>query len=100
MGTDTIYEEWHLTPRGWVRGSWKVDTPPLQSTIPPEDRVETWLKKETSHDVYPSKPHSEWTLVWSSSDGSADDRKKLRAKMRTPAPESDDPTRAFWDFPL
>ena len=100
MGTDTTYAEWHLTPRGWVEGDWSVSCPPPQSTTPPMDRIETWQVKETSHDVYPTRPQREWKLVWASPENTEADRKKLRAKTRTPANESTNPRRAFWDFPL
>ena len=99
MGTDTTYVEWHLTPRGWVHGDWSANSPLQSITPPPNDRVETWIVKEESHDVYSSRPHKEWSLVWSSPEYTEADRRKLRAQIRTPAKESDDSKRAFWDFP-
>ncbi len=101
MGTDTTYQEWYLTPRGWVSGPYSANFPLIQSTNTPADRVETWIEKNESHDVYPSRIRPEWELVWALNEYSDEERKRLREAMRNkPAPESDDPHRGFWNFPV
>lgn len=100
MGTDTTYTEWHLTLRGWIQGNWGVHYPPETSHTPPEDRIETWLEKETTHDVYSSKPLREWKRIWESPDHTEYERKDLRAKIRTPpVEECANSRRVFWEFP-
>ena len=99
MGTDVTYEEWHLTPRGWVAGGYSANSLPITSTNPPADRVETWIDKQESHDVYSSRIYHDWKLRWSSDVHSDEERRKLRSVMRKPAPESDDPHRSSWNFP-
>ena len=82
MGYDSTYTEYHLTPRGWVEGSWAANKQPQSTSPPPEDRIETWIEKETTHDTYISKPTREWKLIWASPDYSEEERKKMRANIR------------------
>jgi hypothetical protein len=81
MGYDTTYTEYHLTPRGWIQGAWDANKLPIEST-PPEDRIETWLQEETTHDTYPGKPTRDWKLLWIQPNHSEEERKNLRAKFR------------------
>ncbi len=100
MGYDTTYTEYHLTPRGWIEGAWAVNEPPKDSPPPPEDRIETWLEKESSHDTYSSKPQREWKLLWASPNYAEEERKQLRAKARNEVVTEPNRTkRLFWNFP-
>ncbi|MGC4098630.1 MAG: hypothetical protein QM706_16075 [Nitrospira sp.] len=100
MVTDTVYVEWHLTPRGWIRGTWSINKPLQSSPPPPDDRVETWVKTETTHNNQFAHAQKEWALTWASSLHSEADRQALRASTRKPVPETEHPKPATWDFPL
>ena len=39
MSASNEYTEWHLTPRGWTRGTERVDFSNTQYRDPPRDRV-------------------------------------------------------------
>jgi hypothetical protein len=41
MSASHEWSEWHLTPRGWERGSWKTDFGSIHHEDPPPDRVLT-----------------------------------------------------------
>ena len=82
MGYDTTYSEYHLTPRGWIQGAWAVEKPPTDSSPLPEDRIETWLLKETTHDIHIGKLQREWTQLWKSFELSEEQRRRLRARAR------------------
>ena len=99
MSKDIVHIEWHLTPRGWVRGDWSANEP-LQSKVPPPaDRVETWVTTETTYDMQFAKAHREWSLTWASSQDEVE-RAALRASVRVLAPESETARPIPLDFPL
>lgn len=100
MATETTYVEWHLTPRGWIRGTWAINKPIQSSQSPPEDRIETWVKTETTQDNPCAPVQKDWSLMWASLKHSVEDRQILRATIRTPAPETEIPKLTVWDFPL
>jgi len=101
MGHDVTNTQYHLTPRGWMALGFEVSNPPPDDPSPPEDRVETWIEKETTHDVYVSNPTRQWTFRWASPEWSEADRNELRANSRNKiVPKQHDPTRFSWNFPL
>ncbi|MGC4096845.1 MAG: hypothetical protein QM706_06990 [Nitrospira sp.] len=97
MSKDIVHIEWHLTPIGWVRGNWCINKPFESSVRPPADRIETWVKTETTDDRNFVQTKKEWSLRWVSSQYTEADRKALRAIIRKPAPNTDNPKD---DFPL
>lgn len=68
MSASNEWFEHHLTPRGWVPGSRKLDFAGMTDVPAPEDRVMTVTNYE-----YLSSPHSKlerWSEVtWTSNDG-------------------------------
>lgn len=46
MAESREWTHWHLTPRGWERGAWKLDGPSDTSIPPPSDRVLSYEYKE------------------------------------------------------
>jgi len=100
MGYDTTYTEYHLTPRGWIQGAWAVGREPTDTSPPPEDRIETWLQVETTHDTYIGKPSREWKLLWESDQHSEEEREHLRDKARNNVVTDTNGTQhVFWHFP-
>jgi hypothetical protein len=63
------WTEWHLTPRGWERGTRSEDLR-LEAVAPPVDRVESWIVDEVISDVY-SKPERHKNRKWSCDDQAA-----------------------------
>jgi hypothetical protein len=75
--------EWHLTPRGWVRGTQRLDFGSPKHVAPPKDRALTvrWIEEQT----HPSaKSHKRSEEVWR-----AADEKSVSSLLKTfgPAPE-------------
>lgn len=100
MSKDIVHVEWHLTPRGRVRGDWSANELLESDVPPPADRVETWVTTETTYDMQFAKAQKEWSLTWASSQHSEEDRSTLRASIRVPAPESETAKPTPLDFPL
>ncbi|MGC4098939.1 MAG: hypothetical protein QM706_17660 [Nitrospira sp.] len=100
MATEITRVEWHLTPRGWVRGNWGINVP-LGNNLPvPVDRIETWLTIETIPAEDRAPKQKDWNLVWVSPLHSEMDRKHLRATIRKPAPGYESRKEGtHWDFP-
>jgi hypothetical protein len=100
MSKDIVHFEWHLTPRGWVRGDWSANEFLESNVPPPADRVETRMTTETTYDVQFAKAQREWTRTWASSQHSEHERTALRAIIRVLAPESETVRPIPSDFPL
>ena len=47
MAVRKEWTEWHLTPRGWERGSTRVQGRGNDWAEEPEDRVQSWVYTET-----------------------------------------------------
>jgi hypothetical protein len=59
--------EWHLTPRGWVRGTQRLDFGSPNRVVPPKDRVLSvrWIEEQT----HPSaKSHKRSEEIWRTAD--------------------------------
>ena len=69
MSASNEWTEWHLTPRGWVRGAEKEDFRKIEHD-PPPDRVKTvrWHDYWSSSFSKPDRYHSD---EWSSEDKAA-----------------------------
>lgn len=52
MSASNEWWELHLTPRGWVDGSEKMDFSPLKEVEPPADRVLTVRHREHQSSIY------------------------------------------------
>ena len=55
MSASHEWTEWHLTPRGWEQGSWKIDFGSVNHKDYPDDRVLTCQYHERL-----SSPFSQW----------------------------------------
>lgn len=100
MSKDIVHFEWHLTPRGWVRGDWSANEPLESNVPPPADRVETWVTTEITYDMQFAKAERKWSLAWASPQHSEVERTALRASIRGLAPESETAKPVPTDFPL
>lgn len=67
MTASNEWWEYHLTPRGWEMGSFKIDSSPVQRKDPPLDRVLTIKHRETIASSF-SKLHTAWEEEWRSLD--------------------------------
>lgn len=97
--TEQVLVEWHLTPRGWVRGNWSTNKPLEMKVPPPPDRIETWVRIEIAHEFRYAPTQKGWSLTWFSPEHSEAERRRLRAIVRTPAPETQIAKLTVWDFP-
>ncbi|CUS37315.1 hypothetical protein COMA2_30204 [Candidatus Nitrospira nitrificans] len=100
MSKDIVHFEWHLTPRGWVRGDWSANEPLHSRVPPPADRLETWVTTETTYDMQFAKADRKWSLAWASAQHSELERRTLRGRIRVLAPESETAKPIPSDFPL
>lgn len=81
MNFSQEWTEWHLTPKGWVKGSYKVDFKDTITLDPPKDRVLTRKYEEIITSVSaPLKIVK--TNVWDN--GNTDGIKKLYKKFQFP----------------
>jgi hypothetical protein len=94
MSEDRTEQEYHLTPNGWVAGSFFVYADKTEDGPVPPDRVETWIEEVLDTSRY-SPQIVAWKQIWKSPTVSAEvkadlDRKfprpefKLREKYRKP----------------
>jgi len=81
MSVDRTSQEYHLTPEGWIIGSYsyygKVQG---ETVVRPKDAVETWSLESEQSSVYSDDVYW-WKLVWYDSSISEEDRKRLRIKF-------------------
>ena len=70
MSFSKEYTDWHLTPRGWERGTEQVDCGKTTEVEPPPDRVLTvrWLEEQTAPDAFMQESSDE---LWRSTDEQA-----------------------------
>jgi hypothetical protein len=86
MSADKTTHEWHLTPKGWVEGTFSIyDVAQAPGIVePPSDRVETWVRNMTQSSSF-SKEYVTWECVWHSPNYSREEREKLGKKYPRPA---------------
>jgi hypothetical protein len=65
MVWDRYTREHHLTPDGWIIGSFSVLSGKKNEVEPPEDRVETWEENMTQQTGF-SKEYITWKRIWKS----------------------------------
>jgi hypothetical protein len=70
MSASNEWTEWHLTPRGWERGTEKMDFGNTIKRDPPSDRVLTVTFSEYLGSVH-SKPKLSTVEDWRSDDAQA-----------------------------
>ena len=70
MSLSKEWTEWHLTPRGWERGSERVDFAGTTTLPTPADAVLTSEYREEQSSVY-SKMESSLRVVWRCDDEDA-----------------------------
>lgn len=68
MAASSEWTEWHLTPRGWVRGTEKIDSGITKREAPP-DRVLSVTFHEECNGY--SRVHCKTTEDWKSTDHEA-----------------------------
>ncbi|HVO60352.1 MAG TPA: hypothetical protein VMT53_05420 [Terriglobales bacterium] len=70
MAASNEWTEWHLTPRGWERGSEREDGPGIKEKPAPADRVLTYRWKEYLSSVFSTMDRTSQEL-WRSDDEAA-----------------------------
>jgi len=83
MSQDQTTQEYHLTPSGWVPGTFSVYSATQEEVSPPVDRVETWLEKVDDSSGW--APQSvDWELVWVAPGVTLETRTELNQKYPKP----------------
>jgi hypothetical protein len=59
MSASNEWDEWHLTPEGWIQGSEKVDFAGVTERPTPEARIATFR-----HCSYMGSIHSKVQITW------------------------------------
>ena len=62
MAATDEWDEWHLTPIGWVRGTEKTDFA-VTEVEPPADRVASFKYRQYASSIY-SRGEITWEEVW------------------------------------
>lgn len=70
MSASHEWDEWHLTPQGWVRGSERMDFVGTKSVPPPPDRVLTRRYIEHMSSSF-SKMDYYYETIWQKGDPTA-----------------------------
>jgi hypothetical protein len=84
MAQDDHEIEHHLTPRGWVDGSERVNGRPTKTVEPPPDRIETWIELISDSSEGWDPPVVSSKLVWESPNVSAAVRAELNLRFSRP----------------
>jgi hypothetical protein len=83
MSQDHTEREYHLTPVGWVSGTFRVYGAATEEMKPPPDRVETWIE-EIDDTSGGSSPAVFWRQIWESDSVSPETRAELNRKFPRP----------------
>jgi|SRR6476661_10856821 len=83
MSVDRTEEEYHLTPSGWVSGSFFVYGDKTEDGPIPQDRVETWIEEIEDTSLYSPQIVS-WRKVWESPSVSSEAKADLYNKYPRP----------------
>src|SRR6266853_807710 len=91
MSADDWRQEYHLTPRGWVKGTAK-SYGHLQDKIldRPADAIETWEEHLTQSSMY-SETFSSVQVLWESPTHSSAVREEIRGRFPKPFDGSSPP---------
>jgi len=76
--------EYHLTPQGWLKGSFWVCGAKIEDVPAPSVRVESWIE-EIDGPSGGALPNVSWRRIWESD--SATEHAKLELRQRFPLPE-------------
>jgi hypothetical protein len=83
MSQDRTTQEYHLTPNGWVSGTFSVYGKVQKEVPPPADRVETWF--ENVDDSSGWAPQAiDWELIWVAPDVTPEIRAQLNKRFPKP----------------
>jgi hypothetical protein len=91
MSQDHTEREYHLTPVGWVSGTFRVYRAANEEMEPPPDRVETWIE-EIDNTSGSSPLVVFWRQIWESD--SVGPKTKAELNRKFPRPEQ-----ATWKKP-
>lgn len=80
---DSTDHEYHLTPNGWVAGTYYWFHTPQKIVERPDDCVETWNRKMRQSSGFSSE-FVTWKRIWTSPDYSESERQALRDKHPLP----------------
>lgn len=84
MVVDRYTTEWHLTPAGWVHGTYRFfDAVQGQEVSPPTDRVETWVCEGFQQSAW-SAEETRFYRVWFDPKVAQADRDALRSGFPSP----------------
>ncbi len=83
MSQDHTEREYHLTPVGWVSGTFRVYGASTQEIPPPPDRLETWIE-EIDDTSGADPPSVSWKKIWESNSASARSKAELNRKFPRP----------------
>jgi hypothetical protein len=75
--------EYHLTPHGWLKGSFWVYGTQTEDVPIPSDRVETCVEKIDDGSGVPS-PAISWRRVWESDSATQETKAELRQQFPRP----------------
>ncbi len=83
MSCDSGQTEYHLTPRGWLRGTESYFDRVERVVAPPPDRVETWVRRVIQP---PDCVDCEvtWQQIWRSHDVTVEERQALLRRFSHP----------------
>jgi hypothetical protein len=89
MAEDKTSWEYHLTPKGWVNGTYRFfDKVQTKEVKRPKDTVETWIVVSEQSCRF-AKEYSTWSLIWFDSSLSEEERRRVRKQF--PKPSKDFP---------
>ena len=82
MSQDRTEQEYHLTPNGWVAGSFYVYGNKTEDVPTPADRIETWIEKIDDSSGRAPEVIS-WSMVWRS-ESASEEVSELHKKFPRP----------------
>jgi hypothetical protein len=83
MSADRTETEYHLTPSGWLEGSFWVYSNKAEDVPTLADRVETWIKEVDDTSGW-APPVVSWKKVWESTDVTPNTKSELSLKFPRP----------------
>jgi hypothetical protein len=85
MSQDHTEREYHLTPVGWVSGTFRIYGAMSEEVPPPPDRIETWIEEVDDTSGY-DPPAVSWKKIWESESASARSKAELNRQFPRPGP--------------
>jgi hypothetical protein len=84
MAKDRTETEYHLTPQGWLKGSFWVGGSKIEDVSAPDVRVESWVE-EIDSTSGGALPNVSWRRIWESD--SITHHARIELRQRFPLPE-------------